>query len=133
MKGISKEMSTPFSSQNNQTVPFKITAKLHATQFSYHHECDLLCFSKTRELWSKKAAFTIAFFAALNHNYDNKERTLKNRKRLEIQQSQTMTFWTCYSKLLFPKRSTKMIDGSEERKRQLAFELHNSCVFERRS
>ena len=29
--------------------------------------------------------------------------------------------------------STKMIDGSEERKRQLAFELHNSRVFERRS
>ena len=30
-------------------------------------------------------------------------------------QSQTMTFWTRWSKLLFPKRSAKMIDGSEER------------------
>ena len=27
---------------------------------------------KARELWSTKAAFTIAFFAALNHNYDHK-------------------------------------------------------------
>ena len=26
-----------------------------------------------------------------------------------------------------------MIDGSEERKHQLAFELHNSLVFEKRS
>ena len=26
-----------------------------------------------------------------------------------------------------------MIDGSEERKRQLAFELQNLCVFEKRS
>ena len=100
-----------------------ITAKLHATQFSYHHECDLLRFSKTRQLWSLKAAFTIAFFAALNHNYYNKERTLKNRKPLEIQQLRIITFWTCSSKLLFPKRSTKMIDGSEERKRQLALDF----------
>ena len=33
-----------------------------------------------------------------------------------------MIFWTRLSKFLFPKRSAKMIDGSEERKRQLAFE-----------
>ena len=31
------------------------------------------------------------------------------------------------------RRSAKMIDGSEERKRQLAFELQNSRVFEKRS
>ena len=42
-----------------------------------------------------------------------------------------MTFWTSYSKVLFPKRSTKKIDGSEKYKRQLAFELQNSCVFEK--
>ena len=34
---------------------------------------------------------------------------------------------------MFPKRSAKMIDGSEERKHQLAFELQNSGVFEKRS
>ena len=44
-----------------------------------------------------------------------------------------MTFWTRWGKLLFPKRSAKMIDGSEERKRQLAFELQNSRVYEKRS
>ena len=46
-------------------------------------------------------------------------------------QSQTMTFWTCWSKFLFPERSSKMIDGSEKRKRQLVFELWNSRVFEK--
>ena len=39
----------------------------------------LLRFSKTRELWSSKAAFTRAFFAAFNHNYDHKQRSLKHR------------------------------------------------------
>ena len=39
----------------------------------------LLRFSQTCELLSSKAAFTIAFFAAVNHNYDHKQRTLKHR------------------------------------------------------
>ena len=57
----------------------------------------------------------------------------ESTKRIEIRQSQTMTFWTRWSKLLFPKRCAKMIDGSEKRKRQLAFELQNSSVYEKRS
>ena len=44
-----------------------------------------------------------------------------------------MTFWTRQSKVLFPERSAKMIEGSEKRKCQLAFELHNSHVCEKRS
>ena len=48
----------------------------------------LLRFSQTCELSSSKVTFTIAFFAAVNHNYDNKQRTLKHRKRIEIHQSQ---------------------------------------------
>ena len=39
----------------------------------------LLRFSQTCELWSSKAAFTIAFFTDVNHNYDHKQRTLKHR------------------------------------------------------
>ena len=35
--------------------------------------------------------------------------------------------------VLFPKRSVKMIDGSEKCNRQLAFELQNSHVCEKRS
>ena len=35
--------------------------------------------------------------------------------------------------LLFPKRSAKMIDDGEKRQRQLAIELQNSRVFEKRS
>ena len=38
--------------------------------------------------------------------------------------------WTRWSKPLFPKRFAKMIDLSGESKRQLAFELQNSRVFE---
>ena len=44
-----------------------------------------------------------------------------------------MTFWTRWNKLPFPKRYAKIIDGSEKRKRQLAFELQSSRVFEKRS
>ena len=47
--------------------------------------------------------------------------------------SQTMTFWTWLSKVLFLKRSTRMIDGSEKCKRQLAFSLQSSHVLEKRS
>ena len=43
-----------------------------------------------------------------------------------------MTFWARWSKLLFPKRSAEIIDGSEKRKGQLRFELQNSRVFEKR-
>ena len=39
----------------------------------------------------------------------------------------------CGRKLLFPKRSIKMIDGSKERKWQLASELQDLHVFEKRS
>ena len=91
----------------------------------------LLRFSQTRELWSSKVAFTIAFFAALNYNYDHKQRILTHRntqngsKSTPIK-SQSMTFWTRWSKLRFPKRSAKIIDDSENLQRQLVFELHNS-------
>ena len=101
----------------------------------YYLYC-LLRFSQTRELWSSKAAFTIAFFSAVNHNYDLKQRTLKQRNtqngsKSTNHRSQTLTFWTRLSKVLFPKRSGKMIDGSEKRKCQLAFELQSSHVLEK--
>ena len=55
-----------------------------------------------------------------------KQRTLKhrntqNRSKYTNHKSQTMTFWTCWSKLLFPKRSAKMIDGRTE---PSDFDLH---------
>ena len=61
-----------------------------------------------------KASFIIGFFAAINHNYDHKQSTLKHRNtqngsKSTNHRSQTMTFWTCFSKVLFPKRSAKMI------------------------
>ena len=99
---------------------------------------NLLPFSQTCELLSSKAAFTIVFFSAVNHNYDHEQQTLKHRNtqngsKSTNHKSQTLTFWTCQSKVLFSKRSAKMIDGSEKRNCQLAFELHNSHVSEKRS
>ena len=67
-----------------------------------------------------------SFFATVNHNYDHKQWTLKHRNtqngsKSTNHRSQTLNFWTQLSKVLFPKRSLKMIGGSEKRKRQLVF------------
>ena len=58
----------------------------------------LLCFSQMCKLYCAKATFTIAFFAAINHNYDHKRQTLKHRNtqnglKSTNHKSQTMTFW----------------------------------------
>ena len=76
-----------------------------------------LCFSETCELWSSKAAFTIVCF----DNYRSKS---SNHKQWHFKPFEVN---------LFPKKSTKMIDGSEKHKHQLAFELQNLRVFEKRS
>ena len=57
--------------------------------------------------------------------------TQKHTKRIEIHQSQITNLHLL--KLLFPKRSVKMIDGSEKRKLQFVFELQSSRVYEKRS
>ena len=94
----------------------------------------LLRFSKTRELWSSKAAFTngsfslLSFIIRMTSNEPWNTNTRKGSK-FTRHKSQTMTFWIRWSKLLFPKSPAKMIDG----KRELAFELQNSGVYEKRS
>ena len=50
----------------------------------------------------------------------------QNGSKSTNHKSQIMTFWTRLSKVLFPKRSAKMIDDGEKHNRQLAF-------FEKRS
>ena len=54
----------------------------------------------------------------------------KHTKRIEINQSQTMTFWT-HEVPKFPKRSAKIIDCNKKCKCQLAFKLQNLHVFEK--
>ena len=66
----------------------------------------------------------------------HKQRTLKHRNtqngsKSTNNKSQTMTFWNCGRKLLFPERQPKMIDSREKRKWQLAFELQNLRVYEK--
>ena len=94
----------------------------HLVMFCY----PLLRFSKTHELWSSKATFTIAFFTAVNHNYDHKQRTLKRRNtqngsKSTNHKSQTMTFSTRWSKFLFPKSSAKMIGWLQKTYTSVAF------------
>ena len=60
------------------------------------------------------------FFAAVNHNYDHKQRTLKHRNTQNGSKSTN-------------HKSQTMIDGSKKPNRQLAFELQNSHVCEKRS
>ena len=45
-----------------------------------------------------------------------KQRTLKHETNKTDRKPQTKTFWTRASKYLFPKRSAKMIDGTEKPK-----------------
>ena len=65
-------------------------------------------------------------------NLDSHRKT-QNGSKSTNHRSQTLTFGARLSKVLFPKRSIKMIDGSEKRKRQLVFELQRSRVYEKRS
>ena len=53
----------------------------------------LLRFSKTRELWSSKATFTVTFFATVNQNYDHKQRTLKHRNTQNGSKSTNQKPW----------------------------------------
>ena len=86
--------------------------------------CHLLYFSKKVEklrakrpkAW-KHANSEVQKQRTLKHRVRN----TKNRSKYTNHKSQTMTFWTCWSKLLFPKRSAKMIDGRTE---PLDFDLH---------
>ena len=61
----------------------------HLVMFCY----PLLHFSKTHELWSSKATFTIAFFSAVNHNYDHKQQTLKHRNTQNESKSTNHKLW----------------------------------------
>ena len=82
---------------------------------------------------------TFAFFAAVNHNYNNRQRNLEHRNlqsskaKSTNHRSQTMNFWTRQSELVFPKRFTRINDGSEEDKCPLAFGLESLHVFEKNS
>ena len=74
------------------------------------------CAFQKHELWSSKAAFTIGYFSLPSVII----RITSNEPwNTQTHKSQTMTFSIRWSKLLFPNRSAKMIDG----KREMAFEL----------
>ena len=81
---------------------------------------DVTALLKNTRTLKFRTAFTTALFAAVNHNYDHKQRTLtrgniQNGSKSTNHKSQTMIFWSRWNKLLFPKRSATMIDASEKR------------------
>ena len=65
----------------------------------------LLCFSKTHEFCISKAAFTISFFAAVSHNYDHKQWTLKHRN------TQNRSKSTYHISILNPLKQTSNSEG----------------------
>ena len=97
------------------------------------HAIFAVLFKNTRTLKIKSNLHNCIFCHQSLQSQAMSLETLVHTKQIEIHQSKTMTFWTRWSKFLFPKRSSKMIDSSKKRKRQWAFELWNSCVFEKRS
>ena len=99
----------------NFTAPFKNTQTLKFK--SYLHNYTFCCHQ-----------------SSLRSQTTNLE-TQKHTKQIEIHQSQITNHCLLnpLTKLLFPKRSANMIDNSEKRKRQLAFELQNSRVYEKHS
>ena len=81
-------------------------------------------FKNTRTL-KFKSCLRNCVFGYRQHNYDHKQRTYEETHNADRNPPITN------HKLLFSKRSAKMIDSSEVRKRQLAFELQNSRAFEK--
>ena len=95
-----KHMMDSFEVQKKKMAKKKINVdkrNKNGTRIKMKTRSELLRFSQTCELSSSKAAFTIAFSAAVNHNYDHKQRTLKHRNtqngwKSTNHKSQTMTF-----------------------------------------
>ena len=115
----------PWFKTNYQHLPvwlqnlFIVNNKCVVSHIESDYECFYCAFHKHANC-KQKAAFTIAFFAAVNHNYDHKQGTLKHRNTQNGSKSTN-------------HKSQTMIDGSKKPNRQLAFELQNSHVCEKRS
>ena len=82
---------------------------------------------------SKDQKRPIALFTDVNNNYDHKQRTLKHKTDRNRPITNHRPWPIERVDVTFCKRSVKMIDGSEKHNRQLAFELQNSHVCEKRS
>ena len=95
-----------------------------------HNHSTLLCFSQTQEtLKLKKLPSQLRYplLSIIITITSNKPWNTETHKT--YQRSQTMTFWTHLSKVLFPKKSSKMVEGRVKRKHQLTFELQSFLVF----
>ena len=64
---------------------------LHIVSWRLRYYC---AFQKHTNSEVQKSPSQLGVFTAVNHNYDHEQRTLKHKhtKRIEIHQSQTMTF-----------------------------------------
>ena len=81
---------------NSTILQSQMKRRCYVIHWRYFFLNELLHFSQTRELYSSKDALTIAFFNAVNRNYDHKQRTLKHRNTQNgsksiNHRSQTMT------------------------------------------
>ena len=86
----------------------------------------LLCFSKTQPL--SQLHFSLpSIITTITSNEPRNTGTHKTDRNSPITNHKPWPF----EPVLFPERSSKMIDGSEKCKHQLTFEIWNSRVFEK--
>ena len=81
------------------------------TQENFVYHCSLPCLSITRKSWKASWHLHLTLLSIIILLQSHKQWTLKHKTDWK---SQTMTFTPCSSQHPFPKRSTKMIDSSEE-------------------
>ena len=99
----------------------------------------LLRFSKTRELWSSKAAFANGRFSLLSivirmTSNEPWNTNTQNGSKSTYHKSKTMTFWIRWSKLLFFLRARlRWLTAEKNANVSWLFKLQNSGVYEKRS
>ena len=89
-----------------------ISKYLKLENFVYY--CSLLCFSITPKPWNLKASWHLHLTPLSIVITITQAMNLETQIHKTDWNPQPMTFWPCSSQRPFPKRSTKMIDSSEE-------------------
>ena len=102
---------SPSLAENDSTL---LTIGKEIAMVSTEEEADVALFLQVTRM-RKIITICEALLHETRRSQSNEPWNTKQTKRIEItnHESQTMTFWTRASKHVFPKRSAKMIDGTD--------------------
>ena len=133
--------------QNVESI-FCRTFKVHSKVTFQSRSTEQICLVLKQVWWMHRAIFTVlftkmwtlkfkshprnCFFTAVNHNYNCKQQTLRHRKtqnRLKspITNHKPWPFEPIKVNFCFPKRSIKMIDGSEKHNQTISIAVQDWC------